>query len=898
MHSITTLLLAIQTTLSAITNNSCFLLLLQLLILSCNDVHPNPGPNKINDISVFHLNIRSLKNKISFLENVASDYDVVCVTETHLDTSTVDADILLSGYDLYRKDRETPGGGVAVYTSSLLCTRRRVDLEFQEGELIWTELQFPEQKYLLCTVYRPPQCALTFWNYFRHSIETALNETSRVVIVGDINVDLLTVSRNHAIVDILDSFHLSNIIDRPTRVGRTSSTLLDPIILSDTCNFTYADIIDVESDISDHKATTAELTVRTNFRRTFDREIRCYNNANYDLFNSILDETDWVDFFANANSPDDMCNLFTTRYLDIARECIPTRTVTIRSNDKPWFDSTLRKEIRKRNRLLKLYKSDRSDRNLSNFRKQRNHVNNLKKRTKELFYVDINGILDRYSSSNPRNFWKIIRKLIKTPHDSNIIPPIRDIHGNIEMSDDNKANILNDYFVSISTIDDNNFDVPTVELRTDSTISDIQFETSDITDILKSLNINKAVGNDTISHNMLKNTANSVALQLSIIFRASLETGVFPKLWKHALVTPLFKSGDKHIFSNYRPISLLSTVGKVFERLIVKYLNNYLLDNSLIYKFQSGFQPGHSTVHQLIEIYHTLCENLEKRHPTCLVFCDISKAFDRVWHKGLEVKLANYGISGKLLNWLLNYISERKQQVCVGDSKSLVKTTNAGVPQGSVLGPLLFILYINDISDNLQSLSKLFADDTSLLYSNPSPQNVESVINNDLEHIQNWANKWLVKFNPSKTEALLIHNSELDYVIDIKFDNVSVNFVENHRHLGVILDGNCKWTSHIDGICKKVSKQISVLRKLKYILNRHTLYRIYTSYIIPLLEYCCEVWDGCSLGDSDKLEKLQLEAARVITGLPSYTSIQSLYSESGLEPLAIRRSRRKLQLFL
>ncbi|PJE77589.1 hypothetical protein CI610_03484 [invertebrate metagenome] len=174
---------------------------------------------------------------------------------------------------------------------------------------------------------------------------------------------------------------------------------------------------------------------------------------------------------------------------------------------------------------------------------------------------------------------------------------------------------------------------------------------------------------------------------------------------------------------------------------------------------------------------------------------------------------------------------------------------------------------------------------------------IETKINNDLVKIQNWAETWLVKFNPLKTEALLISNNEHEHVVDISFNNVDVEFVDNHKHLGVTLDANCRWSTHIDNICKKVSKQVSILRKLKYLLNRQTLIKIYKSYILPLFEYCCEVWDGCSLGDADKLEKLNLEIARIITGLPSFASRLSLYSESGLEPLATRRTRRKLQLF-
>ena len=184
------------------------------------------------------------------------------------------------------------------------------------------------------------------------------------------------------------------------------------------------------------------------------------------------------------------------------------------------------------------------------------------------------------------------------------------------------------------------------------------------------MKLGKASGHDGISHHMLKYTAQSIAKPLEIIFNLSLSSGIYPNMWKMATVMPLFKKGDRHSPSNYRPISLLSTVGKVFERVIFKHAHNYFIENSLFYKYQSGFMPGHSTVHQLIEMYHNICLALEEKKHACLVFCDISKAFDRVWHKGLLIKLKSYGILGELLIWISNFLSNRKQKVFISNSFS------------------------------------------------------------------------------------------------------------------------------------------------------------------------------------------------------------------------------------
>ena len=358
---------------------------------------------------------------------------------------------------------------------------------------------------------------------------------------------------------------------------------------------------------------------------------------------------------------------------------------------------------------------------------------------------------------------------------------------------------------------------------------------------------------------------------------------------------PIFKKGDKHNPSNYRPIVLLSSVGKIFERIIHKHLHNFMIDNNLIYKYQSGFLPNNSTVYQLLEIYHNICMGMEDKKNTCLVFCDISKAFDRVWHKGLLLKLEAYGVKGSLLQLLNNYLSERQQAVFVNNSLSQFQTVNAGVPQGSVLGPFLFLLYINDISDKLISLSRLFADDTSMSASSQNNTELKETLNHDLEELVVWSKKWKVKFNPDKTELLCIGKNMEDF--NLRFGDSVILPVESHKHLGVTLASNAKWSQHIDNICKTALKEINGLRKLKYLLSRSALNRIYCTFILPLLEYACEVWGGCSKFDEDKLEKVQLEAARIVTGMPLFASRESLYFETGWETLKDRRTRRKLTLF-
>ena len=214
---------------------------------------------------------------------------------------------------------------------------------------------------------------------------------------------------------------------------------------------------------------------------------------------------------------------------------------------------------------------------------------------------------------------------------------------------------------------------------------------------------------------MLKGCTNSICNPLHIIFNRSLSEGVFPESWKKAVVTPIYKKGDKSLPSNYRPVSLLSCCGKLFERIILKHMYNFFMSNDLLYKYQSCFLPKHSTTYHLIDIYHYICQAVDHGQHSCIVFCDISKAFDRVWHKGLLFKLKEHGVSDSLLTWLSNYLKNRKQKVVIQATESTFLSLRAGVKQGPILGPLLFLIYVNDIAESLLSLTRLYADDSSLI---------------------------------------------------------------------------------------------------------------------------------------------------------------------------------------
>ena len=321
---------------------------------------------------------------------------------------------------------------------------------------------------------------------------------------------------------------------------------------------------------------------------------------------------------------------------------------------------------------------------------------------------------------------------------------------------------------------------------------------------------------------------------------------------------------------------------------------NFLVDNNLLYKYQSGFLPHHSTVFQLIDIYHNIRQAFDNNLFSCIVFCDVSKAFDRVWHRGLLFKLRQNGIDGKLLQWLNSYLTNRKQKVTLNSCASTIKSILAGVPQGSVLGPLLFLVYINDIAKQLLSLTRLFADDSSLFYAAARLSDIAGIINHDLIMLSNWAIQWLVKFNPLKTEAVLFTLKYFEAFPQLIFDNTPIKFVEDHKHLGITFSQNGQWHTHIEQIANTASKILGIMRKLKYTLSRNALNQIYLYHLLPIIEYASLVWDGCTQQDSNTLQKIQNEAARIVTGLTRSLSLVKLYNECGWTNLSVRRHQQKL----
>ena len=572
-----------------------------------------------------------------------------------------------------------------------------------------------------------------------------------------------------------------------------------------------------------------------------------------------------------------------TSFLHTAKGFIPNRVVTVRTGDKPWYCSHLRLLRRKKERAHSKAKLSNSQNHWANYRVIRNEYCIKIKQAKLDYMTNISNTVESCGSTTGKQFWKFAKSILGKSADCSI--PALKIGEDIYTCSKDKAEQFNKYFVDKCNIDDSLSTAPTtLNKYTDSVLSSLVVSEQAVFDVLLSLDITKASGPDKINPRLLKEGARELAPSLVRLFNISVTSCQIPAIWKLAHVIPIFKKGDRSRVSNYRPVSLLSVVCKCLERIIFKQVFNFFVDNNITTKWQSGFVPGDSAIQQLVSICHFFAETLDSKKAIRCVFCDISSAFDRVWHRGLLYKLECAGICHPLLPWFENYLSKRSQQVVIQGESSFCQAINAGVPQGSVLGPLLFLVFINDLPENLESHVRLFADDSTLFVTAANSLGAATTLNNDLASINLWAKKWLVKFNPDKTESLFIStNPNAPPQPPIYFDGQIVKEVSANKHLGVTISSNLTWNKHIEDVCTKALRRLDILRFLKYKLSRRSLELIYLSYIRPLLEYGDILYDGCGVANSIKLNKVQYEAAKIVSGATHGTSTILLLQDLGWE---------------
>ena len=803
---------------------TCFVIWLAVLLLLSGNVHPNPGPLSLSSVGStsssssssfadavfdplnldYHLsfvqyNVQSIAPKLDILHAELHAFDILAFTETWLSASTLTNDLLFQSYHPpERKDRvEDRHGGVMLYVKEGLHYRRRQDLEPKGIECLWIEIINKHKHVLFGLFYRPPNSDANYYSTIEDSIhlavDTGLND---IIVTGDFNFNLLSAQTSRKIEYFCTQFSLYQSIDQPTHFTENSSSLLDIIFIHNKDHLILSGVGDpfLDQQLRYHCPIYGIFRFAKPKLKSFTRQIWNYDQGDFNLLRTKATNTDWESL--RDNDINVYANNFTNHILYIAKECIPNRVIRVRPSDPPWLTTYIKRFIRKRKRAYRKAKLTNLPTNWNKFRKLRNKVVNMIREAKNTHTDKISDKLKSGSISS-RDWWTIL-KLFISPKTRSTVPPIEH-NGAVYTEDQDKATLLNDFFQIQTLLNDQNAALPDIpRYNVESKLSTIALTPLEVESVLKTLVVGKASGPNGVNNRILKELSREISQPLCSLFNYSLQTCTVPNSWKESNVCPVPKKDNESQLSNYRPISLLNSEGKVFERLIFKHLFNHLRDNNILTSMQSGFIPGDSTVNQLTFLYNTFCRALDDGKEVRVVFCDISKAFDRVWHAGLIHKLEAAGVSGRLLVWFKNYLSDRKQRVVLPGAYSDWTNIRAGVPQGSILGPLLFLVFINDIVNDIGSNIRLFADDTSVYIIVDNPLRSAELLSADLEKISLWANTWLVTFNPAKTESLLISRKLIkpDHP-PLYMQNQHIAEVETHKHLGLYLSSDCSWHQHI-----------------------------------------------------------------------------------------------------
>ena len=459
-------------------------------------------------------------------------------------------------------------------------------------------------------------------------------------------------------------------------------------------------------------------------------------------------------------------------------------------------------------------------------------------------------------------WWKVAKNLCDLKGNSYVgVPPLLTASQQIVNDDKDKAEILNKVFINENTaLRQDSFPVLPSCVR--SVFSFQKIGASDVQQVINSLPNKLSAGPDQIPYKLLKEAGPGLIGPLTSLFNHSLERQQVPLEWKQAIISPVFKGGKKVRSNplNYRPISLTSCVARVLEKLLNTQVLKYLLSNSLLFQHQSGFLPRHSTITQLCFLSHQWQETLDKGDHVQAAFLDLSKAYDRVAIPGLINKLSSLGFARSTLLWLSSFLFNRQQCVRLDGVQSSWQSPKSGIPQGTVLGPVLFLIFINDLPQSINGACSIFADDTTAYTSGKDPLSTCRDLSINLDSAWNWASEWGMMFSVEKSEHLEISSkNKPDTSPGVSMGRMSVPKVLTHKHLGVYFNSRLTWDTHIQAVYSSCARKVGILRRLRNKLRSATIRRIYVGAIRPKLEYACPVWSG---GNTSKLETLQTSLCR------------------------------------
>jgi exonuclease III len=889
-----------------------FLVCMLLIILS-GDIELNPGPNPIithttkEELSCYFLNARSIK-KISDRTHKLREFkelliitnpDILGVSETWLNNNLEDTDIASKeDYTIHRKDRTNKrGGGVMLMVKANIKSKRRDDLEcntLNHNEIIVTELEpEPGNKLIVITAYRSQQDPHEhFLTNFENTLQNCMSQNlNKLLIMGDFNYSKIKWSQTldkklpqhcREFKEVLNGYGLKQLNKNPSRAQ--NNNILDLVLTNfpDKCSKIYCNIFQYSSD---HYLLNFDLNTRVETITSPPRTVYNFKRANFNQLKEDLTATNLNDKIDREEHIDNKLTSWAQSLTDLINRHIPKITLK-KQHSAPWIDHVVVKAVRKKNSALKQAKKHDTQHLWTKFHRLRNRLKNLITFKHKEY---LSNICDNISNQ-PKKFWSFIKANSK----SRGLPQfLYNTNGEEESDFNSMANIFNNFFQSIFSCNDN-IPTPPIISTNDPLLDHISITENEVLKELNKLNPSKAPGPDGLPTRVLKECAPELTPSITNLFNNSLIMGLVPKAWKHANIVPLHKKGNKHQANNYRPISLLPVISKVLERCIFNKIIEILIPK--ITALQHGFLRNRSTVTQLLQVFSNINNILDKGDQTDVVYFDLSKAFDSVPHKLLLEKLKSFGICGSLHAWITSYLTNRLQRVTLNGASSDWLSVTSGVPQGSILGPLLFILYINDLPNCLSenTLCAIFADDTKIFRQITSHQDL-TILQRDINKVSAWSKDWGLTFNQKKCTILSLkrNNKPLEYIY--RMDNTQLPRTTDAPDLGITITSNLSWNTHINNICSRAqNRKWFLIRTLGYDAPIRAKLLTYLSLVRSIVEYNTIIWNPITQNNILILENVQRKCTDYILNNPRWPSPHRItykerLTELKLLPLSYRR---------
>ena len=820
-------------------------------------------------MKIAHLNIRSLIPHLDELKETidSNNIDIMCLSETWLNSNIESANIHIPGYQLYRKDRNDGmrGGGVAIFVSTKLKLKiSLVELGVDcNMECIFIKILINTKTILLGTVYRPPRQNLKlFVNQLDDIFSFTFPTVDYCLLMGDVNIDLFNL--NNLLTDSMNAYNMAQIIDDATRVTHSTESLLDPIFVSSREEVSHSGTSDIH--YSDHKLVFCDLIVHvTKFRQKMVK-IRDFKNFNLNNFLSDLLNISWHRFYYFTDI-DEKVKFFTDNIINIFDYHAPLRTLRVSKPKAPWMTDVIKLMMRQRDSALRKFKNTKNQDDYARYKQLRNFVLASIRREKKNYFTFM-------FNQNEKMGWRPLKGIGVSSKSQIEIPP--------EL---NKPSEINNYFSSFVNNITNNC-VNSIGYYSSNTFkNEINFSfklltVADIEQIINSIKSDVA-GSDSISLRMLSYCLPSMLSQLCHIINCCLERGYFPKSWKEAKIRPIPKNTKPVAYSDLRPISLLPIFSKILEKAIHFQVYKYLTDNNILPECQSGFRRNHSTTAALLNVVDDISKAVDDRKVAALVLLDFSKAFDTVNHYLLISKLKYIGFDQTSIKFFTNYLTNRTQRVDINGEMSDISAITSGVPQGSILGPLLYLIYTFDVFAKLKTCSiQGYADDTQIyssFYPDATNDAVEA-INEDLDIINNFSLSHNLTINPKKSFFMLFgnHITELSANIFFTINNELIPYTDCTKNLGLIIDSKLKFIQHVNHLLKKSYYILKLLYANRKELSFNIRKKLCESLVFSIFNYGNIVYGPClDAITTNKIQKVQRSCGRFVFGLRKYDSVSS-----------------------